>query len=152
MIDLKVKLVSETAKMPKRANSTDACADLYADLKSEGLDEVLIQPGETRKISVGIATEIPEGYYASIFPRSGLSIKEGLVLANLTGIVDCKYRDPWIVALRNQSNSPKIVQHGDRIAQFNILPVLDVDMIQVDELNLEGDRGGGIGHTGKKRF
>lgn len=149
MIDLKVKLVSETAKFPQRSNPTDACWDLYADLGYE-IEEAIIPPGETAKISVGIATEIPEGYYASIFPRSGLSIKEGLRLANLTGIIDCKYRDIWIVALYNDSNMSRTVKHGDRIAQFNILPVLDVNIIQVDELNMDGDRGGGIGHTGKQ--
>ncbi len=148
MIDLRVKLVSKTAKLPKRSNPTDACWDLYADLGA--MEEIVIIPGETVKISVGIATDIPEGYYASIFPRSGLSIKEGLRLANLTGIIDCKYRDPWIVALYNDSNRSRTVRHGDRIAQFNILPVLDVNMIQVDELNMDGDRGGGIGHTGKQ--
>lgn len=148
MIDLKVKLVSKTAKLPQRSNPTDACFDLYADLGEA--QEVIIQPGETVKISVGIATEIPDGYYASVFPRSGLSIKEGLRLANLTGIIDCKYRDPWIVALYNDSVTSRVVKHGDRIAQFNILPVLDVNMIQVNELNMENDRGGGIGHTGKQ--
>lgn len=150
MVDLKIKLVSETAKMPQKSNNSDACADLYADLKCEGMDSLIILPGETCKISVGIATEIPEGYYASVFPRSGLSIKEGLRLANLTGIIDAHYRDGWIVALYNDSKEIRIVRHGDRIAQFNILPVLPVNMIQVDELDMSNDRGGGIGSTGKQ--
>ena len=150
MIDLKVKLISDTAKLPKKSNDTDACWDIYADVKIQGEDEILILPGETCKISAGFATEIPEGYYASVFPRSGLSIKEGLRLANLTGIIDAHYRDGWIIALYNDGASARYVKHGDRIAQFNILPVLDVNLVQVDELDMKNDRGGGIGHTGKQ--
>lgn len=148
MIDLKIKLTDKNSKLPRKSNDSDACWDIYANLHD--LESVAICPGEVCKIDAGFATEIPKGYYASVFPRSGLSIKEGLRLANLTGIIDSGYRNSWVIALYNDSDKVRVVNHGDRIAQFNILPVLDVNMIQVDELDMEKDRGGGIGHTGKQ--
>lgn len=160
MIDIKIKLVSPTAKMPTKANPSDAAYDLYVDCPNAVYHEwnggvevkttngIKIRPHETVIFDTGIATEIPHGYYAAVHARSSMGIKKGLRLSNCTGIIDSGFRDTWKVALYNDSNETCIIHHRDRIAQFIIAPVLDVNIVEVNQLNTENGRGGGIGSTG----
>ena len=74
------------------------------------------------KIGTGISTQLPSNMAALIFPRSGLSTKKGLRLANCVGLVDPDYRGEYIVALYNDSNTPQIVMPGERIAQVVFSP------------------------------
>lgn len=160
MIDVKIKLVSPTAKMPTMANKGDAAFDLYVDCPNATYHEwngglevkvgngVKIRPHETVVFDTGIASEIPVGYYAAVHVRSSMGIKKGLRLSNCTGIIDRGFRDTWKVALYNDSNETRIIKHHDRVAQFIIAPVLDVNLVEYNELNMETDRGGGVGSTG----
>ena len=101
-------------------------------------------------IGTGLAVEIPEGYFGAIFARSGLASKEGLRPANCVGVVDSDYRGEVKVALHNDTNELRTVQHGERIAQLVIMPYLPVEFNLVNELT-DTDRGeGGFGSTGKK--
>ena len=106
MVKVKIKRLTETAKMPTKAHVTDACFDLYVDEPEHVDTAIKIHPGETIKLHSGIATEIPKGYFAAIFPRSGLGINKGLRLPNCTGIIDSDYRGEWIIALTNDSPIP----------------------------------------------
>lgn len=160
MIDVKIKLVSPTAKMPTKGNPSDAAYDLYVDCPNATYHEwnggvevktangIKIRPHETVIFDTGIASEIPVGYYAAVHARSSLGIKQGLRLSNCTGIIDSGFRDTWKVALYNDSDETRIIHHNDRIAQFIIAPVFDVNLIESNYLNTENDRGGGIGSTG----
>lgn len=160
MIDVKIKLVSPTAKMPTMANKGDAAYDLYVDCPNATYREwdggiynpevngVKIRPHETVVFDTGIASDIPIGYYAAVHARSSMGIKKGLRLSNCTGIIDSGFRDTWKVALYNDSNETRIIHHHDRVAQFIIAPVLDVNLVEVNELSTENDRGGGVGSTG----
>ena len=126
---------------------TDACFDLYAD--EPELESFLIREGGSFSIHTGISTEIPKGYFCAIFARSGLGIKRNLRPSNCVGIIDSDYRGEWIVNLFNESGSSQIIAHKDRVAQFCILPVLDCELIEVDELS-DTERGtGGFGSTGQ---
>lgn len=151
MKSIKIKKLTETAKLPTRGSEQAAGYDLYAD--SVNIDErdwvLRIDPGQTVKIGTGVAVAIPEGYFGGIYARSGLSIKNGLAPANKVGVGDADYRGELIVALHNHSNEPQIVHQGDRIAQLIIQPYLPFTWNEVDELD-DTERGdGGFGSTGK---
>lgn len=140
-----IKKLSDTAIIPTRGSKYAAGYDLYADIK----EAIQINPGDTLKVSSGIAIAIPEGCFGGIYPRSGLATKQGLAPANKVGVIDSDYRGPIIVALYNHSNIPQIIHPGDRIAQLIIQPYWQFDWDEVDELN-ETERGeGGFGSTGK---
>ena len=145
MISLKVKKLTSTAKIPTKAHNTDACFDLYCDNKYD----IIIQPHCSEVLSTGIQTEIPEGYFAPVFSRSGMGFKQGLRLCNSVGVIDADYRGEWMVKLVNDSEIPAVIHPGNKIAQFTLLPVLDINIEDVEELS-DTERGeGGFGSTGK---
>ena len=158
MLELKIKRLSETATIPTKAHPTDACFDLYADIGYttaryvDGLrevsDSIIIRPHETVKIPTGFATNIPHGYWGAVFARSGLATKEGLRPANCVAVIDEPYTGQWLIPLHNDTNEAKIIHHGDRIAQFTLLPYFDTILTEVNELD-DTERGsGGFGSTG----
>ena len=145
MIEIKIKRLSDTAKIPTRESSCAAGYDLYADIP----EDITINPHETMKINTGVAMEIPEGYFGGIAARSGRATKEGLRPANCYGIVDSDYRGQIIVALHNDSDVERVVTPQERIGQIIIQPYLNVTFCEVDDLT-ETERGSnGFGSTGK---
>ena len=143
---IEVKKLSDTAQLPVRGSEQAAGYDLCADIA----EQLEIAPGETAKVTTGLAFAIPEGYFGGIFARSGLSTKKGLRPANCTGVVDSDYRGPVIVALHNDSTQTRVIEPGERIAQLILLPYLAAEFDEVEELD-ETDRGsGGFGSTGTK--
>ena len=149
-IVLKIKRVTETAKLPTKAHPTDACFDLYCDEDIKEGDKYIVIPArESVILHTGIQTEIPVGYFAPVFSRSGMGFKQDIRLANCVGVIDADYRGEWMVKLVNDSNEPRIIQSGDKIAQFTILPVLDIQLEEVDELETTERGTGGFGSTGK---
>lgn len=149
MLELKIKRLSETATLPKKAHPTDACFDIYADALSFRSDgKITIAPHETVKIPTGFATNIPHGYWGAVFARSGLATKEGLRPANCVAVIDEPYTGQWLIPLHNDTNEAKIIHHSDRIAQFTLLPYFDTILTEVNELD-DTERGsGGFGSTG----
>ena len=142
----KIKKLNEKAKIPSRGSSRAAGYDLYAAMKEEA---VVIRPQETVKIGTGLAIQPPNGYFGAIFARSGLATKLGIRPANCVGVCDEDYTGEYIVALHNDSDDPVSIKNGDRIAQLVLLPWMNMDFIEVNELN-ETERGaGGFGSTGK---
>lgn len=163
-LKIKVKRLTETAKMPTKAHETDACFDLYCDMpdahfgtfvedgaKVKQVVEmgVRLNPHESAVLNTGITTEIPVGYFCPVFSRSGMGFKQGLRLANSVGVIDADYRGEWMVKLVNDSDKIQVVHHGDKIAQFTILPVYQCDLVEVDELSSTERGEGGFGSSGK---
>lgn len=142
---VKVKKITETAKLPTRGSVFSAGFDLYADNNVD----ITIHPHETRKIGTGLALEIPNGYYGAIFARSGLATKEGLRPANCVGICDSDYRGEYIVAIHNDSNEDRIIEPKERIAQLIIMQYPHITFEEVDELSDTSRGEGGFGSTGK---
>ena len=141
-----IKKLNENATIPTYGSPYAAGADLYACIDS---DEV-IKPGETKLIKTGLAIEVPVGYAAFIYARSGLASKRGLAPANKVGVVDCDYRGEVMVALHNHSNVEQSVSPKERIAQMVIAPYITAEFEEVDTLS-ETVRGqGGFGSTGTK--
>ena len=143
---VKIKKLYFDTVIPTKGSDQAAGFDLYA----HGLcDEcVIIDPHQTQMIGTGIAMEIPEGYFGGIYARSGLASKCGLRPANCVGVVDSDYRGEIKVAVHNDSDAPKYIYDGDRIAQLIIQPYLNVEFEKTDELS-DTERGsGGFGHSG----
>ena len=142
---INITKLTDTAKMPERGSDYAAGYDLFADIN----EETVIKPHETKMIGTGLAMEIPEAYFGGIFARSGLSSKEGLRPANCTGVVDSDYRGEIKVALHNDSELERVVTPLEKIAQLVVIPFLQVDFNEVDELSDTKRGQGGFGSTGK---
>lgn len=153
-MNINFKKLSVTAIAPNRAFSTDAGFDLFAD------EDVVIEYGVTKVISTGIALELPDGYFADVRPRSGLTSKTALRVH--LGTVDSDYRgDVGIICenanhkLVNDSNMIKHktgikIKRGDKIAQLVIQKLPEIKLVEANELK-ESDRGvNGFGSTDKR--
>lgn len=141
-----VKKLNENAKLPTQGSEWSAGWDLYACID----EPIYIGPHRTEKIGTGLAFELPKYTFGGIFPRSGLATKQGLRPANTPGVCDSDYRGEYIVALHNDSDTVKIVEPGERIAQLIVLPYVPIQFDLVDSLS-ETERGaGGFGSTGSK--
>lgn len=140
-----IKKLTNTAKIPTRQHEGDAGYDLYADIQ----EPITIEPHTTEFIKTGIAVEIPTGYFGAVFARSGLASNEGLRPANCVGVCDSRYRGEYMVALHNDSSNTKIINTGDRIAQLVVIPYLNVEFDEVDELPNTERGDDGFGSTGR---
>ena len=143
---VRVKRLTETARLPEYGSAGAAGADLRADLA----DTVTVAPGETVMIPTGLAVEVPEGYAAFVYARSGLAAKRGLAPANKVGVIDSDYRGEVKVALHNHGSEAQEIAPGDRVAQLVIAPVVFADFAEADELDGTVRGEGGFGSTGVK--
>ena len=130
------KKLNPNAKTPTRGSEYAAGYDLYACVD----DTVTINPHQTVKIGTGLSFELPNGTFAGIFARSGLATKEGLRPANCVGCCDADYRGEYIVALHNDSEDVRYVNNGDRIAQMILLPYIEMEFNELDNLT-DTERG-----------
>ena len=143
-MDVKVKRLSPTAILPTRGSSEAAGWDLYADIPYR----TIIHDSETISVKTGIAIEIPKGYFGAIFARSGLATKQGLRPANCVGVIDSDYRGEIIVAIHNDQIDIQMITPGMRIAQLVIIPIPEVDLVEVTDLGTTERGEGGFGSTG----
>ena len=142
---LTFKKLDPRAVIPSRATSGSAGLDLCACLDAP----VTIEAGEIKMIPLGITAEPDrEDIALLIYPRSGLSSKYGVSLANCVGVVDSDYRGAWFVPLINHGKEPFTVEHGMRIAQLIPTSIL-MPEIEVSDPLSETERGaGGFGSSG----
>lgn len=141
---IEVKKLNDKAKLPCRATADSAGADLCACVN----DDIALMPGERRLIPTGIAIAVPTGFGGFVFPRSGLSSKFGVSLANCVGVIDSDYRGEVKVPVINHSSEPYTIQAGERIAQLVIMPVDLCEYGFSDELDKTERGEGGFGSTG----
>ena len=137
--------------LPSYETPGAAGADIRANLMpSDRAAGVTLAPMQRMIVPTGIRIEIPEGYEVQIRPRSGLAVKSGITLPNTPGTIDSDYRGPLGVALINLGAEVFVVNHGDRIAQCVVAPVVQAAFQVVDRLD-ETTRGeGGFGSTGRQ--
>ena len=145
MASIPVKILRKGAVLPTYGSAEAAGADLYACLEYP----VTVAPGETVFVPTGIALEVPRGCAGLIYARSGMACKRGLAPANKVGVVDSDYRGEIMVALHNHGTISQTVEHGERIAQFVITPVLTPAYEVAEELTDTVRNTGGFGSTGK---
>lgn len=125
-----------------------AGADVRANFPDDARGGVVLGPGERALIPTGLRMEIPSGYEVQVRPRSGLALKHGITLPNSPGTIDSDYRGPLGVIVMNAGSAPFHIEHGARIAQLVVAPVVQAGFDIAADLS-ETDRGaGGFGSTG----
>lgn len=168
VVKIPIEKCHEEAKAPTYAHITDSGMDVYA------LEDITINPGETKLVPIGIKVAIPNGYELQVRPKSGRSLKTKLRIANTPGTIDAGYRDEIGIIVENIE--PKIadisygfnakgetviksIEHGksytigkgEKFAQLVLTEIPKVSWYKVDSvLELGEDRGGGFGSTGLK--
>ncbi len=142
---VEAKIVNPLIADLKPNYATEGAAGI--DLRACLVEPLEVQAGETHLIGSGIAIDINDpNLTAMLLPRSGLGVKHGIVLANLVGLIDSDYRKEVKVAVWNRSDTAFVINPGDRICQMVFVPIVQVQLEWVDELNDEGR--GGFGSTG----
>jgi dUTP pyrophosphatase len=135
--------------LPDYATAGAAGADLRANLRVEDrADGVTLAPGARALIPTGLRVAIPEGFEMQVRPRSGLALKHGISVPNAPGTIDSDYRGPLGVILVNLGDEAFVVEHGARIAQAVVAPVVRASFAAVDALGETARGGGGFGSTG----
>ena len=147
-IQLKILDSKIGSSIPLPHIATDGSAGM--DMRACIDEEVKVTPGETVLIPTGIAIYIADNKLAAVLlPRSGLGHKHGLVLGNLTGLIDSDYQGQIFISCWNRSSTSYSIKPGDRFAQMVFVPVVQVEFDIVQEFK-QTDRGeGGFGHSGK---
>jgi dUTP pyrophosphatase len=133
--------------IPLPAYATDGSAAM--DLRAAPDSDIVLSSGDTALVPTGLAIHIADpGWCALILPRSGLGHKHGLVLGNLTGLIDADYQGPLMISCWNRGKLPFTIRPGDRIAQLLVVPVARMAWRVVDEFAASGRGAGGFGSTG----
>lgn len=127
--------------MPKYAYLGDAGLDVFS------AEDFTLKPGEWHGFSTGIASELPEGYFGRLAPKSGLAVKHGI--DTFGGVIDNTYRGEWIVILVNHGKKAYEVKKGDKIAQIILQRFEPVLVNEVQELTRTERQSSGFGSTGK---
>ncbi len=138
--------IGDSIPLPHYATAGSAGLDMRACI-----DEVLtVSPGETVLIPSGLAIHIGDASLAAVLlPRSGLGHKHGLVLGNLTGLIDSDYQGQVFVSIWNRGSKAYAIEPGERIAQMVFVPVEQVEFNTVTDFDDSSRGAGGFGHSGQ---
>ena len=140
MLELKVKRITENAKLPQKDNPSDAGIDIFTN------ETYTLQSGERHIFSTGISTEFPDGYVALLWDRSGLGSKG---IHRLAGVIDSGYRGEWKVVLLNTTQEPFEIKAGDKIVQCILQKFEPAAVVEESDL-VESERGTkGFGSSGR---
>lgn len=151
---------------PRRATQGSAGYDLSAYLRgatvrvaaaagvatrdaeeADGTWRVTLEPGERALIPLGFKASLPAGFEAQVRPRSGTSFRKGLEIPNAPGTIDADFPDEWMVIVRNATDAPMHIAHGERIAQAVLARYEALDWT-TSPVSTTTDRVGGFGSTG----
>jgi len=147
-VPVKVKRLTETAKLPVYATAGAACFDLHADMPPGYPIEVKLPAGAAIELHTDLAFEVEPGWAIKGHSRSGHGFKLGVRLANCTAILDQDYRGEVLIKLKNDGPRDMVIKAGDRIAQAEIVPVFRAEFIEVAEMSKTERGEGGFGSTG----
>jgi dUTP pyrophosphatase len=148
-VELKILDPRVGTDIPLPAPATDGSAGM--DLRAALDAPLTLVPGESALIPTGIAIHVGDpDYCAVILPRSGLGHKHGIVLGNLTGLIDADYQGPLMISCWNRAQAPYTIAPGERIAQLVFLPVARAQFRVVEEFAASRRGAGGFGHTGTR--
>ncbi len=138
---IKVKKLTENAKMPIYGHPGDAGMDLFS------AEDYEIPTNSRVLVSTGISVAIPTGYVGLLWDKSGLAAKNGLT--TLGGVIDCGYRGEIKVVIQNHSQGKYLIKKGQKITQMLIQPIVSPTLEETDSLEENTSRGdGGFGSTG----
>ena len=146
MKKVEVKVVREKGvELPKYETKGSAGMDVRANIK----ESITLKSLERILIPTGLKVAIPEGYEIQVRPRSGLAIKHWITMLNTPGTVDSDYRGELKVIVVNLSNEAYTIEPNERIGQFVLNKIEQIEFIEVKELESTERGEGGFGHTGK---
>lgn len=143
-VNVKIKKLSDLAKIPTYGSVFAAGADLYS-----AQNDTIVLPHKTVTFKTGLSIEIPEGYVGLIYARSGIATKRNLAPANKVGVIDSDYRGEILVALHNHGEEEQTVSPGDRIAQIVFTPYRKAEFLETSALEDTARGENGFGSTGK---
>lgn len=141
---MKVTFIRLDAELPapSPAHPGDAAVDLHCR------EAVSLAPGQRAAVPTGLAVSIPSGHAGLVLPRSGHARRHGVGVVNGPGLVDSGYRGEISVLLINHGSEPVRFERGDRVAQLAIVPVVEANWEEVEELDGTDRGAGGFGSTG----
>jgi dUTP pyrophosphatase len=134
--------------LPSYETAGAAGADVRANFPADQRAGATLEPGMRALIPTGLRVEIPEGYEIQVRPRSGLALKHGITLPNTPGTIDSDYRGPLGIIVMNAGQEAFHVDHGSRIAQLVVAPVVQGQFEMVADLSETARGSGGFGSTG----
>ena len=131
--------------LPQRATAGSAGIDLRAMVEQP----LTLAPGDCELLPTGLSIHIADPNLAGmILPRSGLGHKHGIVLGNLVGLIDSDYQGPLMVSAWNRGSKKFVIEPGERIAQFVLVPVVAAELEVVEGFDASERGVGGFGSTG----
>lgn len=160
MIKLYVEKLHEDAVLPEKGSTHAAAYDVRAYLNNRwvkqadndsfgAMGDVEINPYYRVLIPTGLKVSAPLGYQVDVRSRSGMPFKTGLIVGNGVGLVDPDYRGELFILLINTSDETVTINHGDKIAQIQVLPTLELEIVEGELPAVDSTRDGGFGSTGK---
>jgi dUTP pyrophosphatase len=167
MTQLRIWKTHPSNQIPKKQTEGSACFDLqfqgHGKVEYRGFSRnnkafsrtlnnmISIQPGDRIMVPTGLILDIPEGHSVRVHARSGLSLKQGLVLANAEGVIDSDYVEELMVLIWNISDNPIQIHTGDRIAQAELIKDETYSIVETaTRPGVKTSRTGGMGSTGVK--
>lgn len=145
---IKLAHYDESFELPFYATEGAAGADIRASLPEK--KNLVVKPGERVLVPTGLQMEIPFGYEIQVRPRSGLSLKSPLMVVNAPGTIDCDYRGEVNIIIGNFGKDDYVIEHGLRIAQLVISPVMQAKYSVANMLTDTKRGAGGFGSTGTR--
>jgi dUTP pyrophosphatase len=146
-VPVRVRRLVHNQDLPLPTYATDGAAGM--DLQAAVAAPVTIAPGQRVLIPTGLAIALPPGYELQIRPRSGLALRNGIVLPNSPGTIDEDYRGEIQVIVMNAGSEAFVVERGTRIAQAVLAPVVRAGWEEVADLDVTARNEGGFGSTGR---
>jgi dUTP pyrophosphatase len=146
-VPIRVRRLPHNQDLPLPVYATEGAAGM--DLLAAVVEPVIIASGQRVLIPTGLAIALPAGYELQIRPRSGLALRNGIVLPNSPGTIDEDYRGEIQVIVLNTGSEPFRVERGTRIAQAVLAPVVRVAWDEVADLDVTARNAGGFGSTGR---
>lgn len=165
METLKIFRTHPTIRLPAKQTTQSACFDLTFQGQGKNVyngftrmskpfsrvmnNQIVVGPGDRVMIPTGLILDIPQGYSVRVHARSGLSLKQGLVLANAEGVIDSDYVEELMVLVHNISDNQLTINSGDRIAQAELVKDVDYQITEsATRPGVKTNRTGGMGSTG----
>jgi dUTP pyrophosphatase len=137
---IKIKKIHPDAVIPQYAKPGDAGLDLYAT------EQIVLAPGQRGLVPTGLSMELPRGYVALVWDKSGISTKNGMT--TLAGVIDADYRGEYMIAMINLGQEVYTFEKGKKVAQLLIQPIERPEIEEVEELSDSSRGEGGFGSTG----